>query len=370
MTIKSVSDLKAGVKLTQDVHTPLGGVLLQKGKILLPRELDVLKAFMVQQVEIEGAEGDSGKIPTIKSAGQKPSLLFSDPKGASSSEDSLPRKDQPLHDEYDKMLSLVKSSFQSAIAGEIRIYEVRKQMESLLAHQKDFAVLKFAPRMTSRNDYRFHNAVLCALSSYKLAQWIGLPQKEWIQVAFAGLLHDIGNAKIDPLLLNKPTRLSPEENEEMRQHTTYGYQILKNVAAVNEGVRLAALQHHEKIDGSGYPLKLEGSKIHIYAKIVAITDIFHAMTLDKFYGNAQSPYAVMEQIQLEAFGKLDPVIVQTFIHKVTALHNGTRVRLSSNEVGEIVFTDSQNPTRPMVSINGNIVNLMQQRQLFIEEVIS
>ena len=72
--------------------------------------------------------------------------------------------------------------------------------------------------------------------------------------------HDIGNAKIDPIVLNKPSKLTEEENEEVRQHTTYGYQILKNVAAVNEGVRLATLQHHEKVDGSGYPLRLEGTR--------------------------------------------------------------------------------------------------------------
>ncbi|MGM1045837.1 MAG: HD-GYP domain-containing protein [Bacillota bacterium] len=370
MTIRSVSELQAGVKLTQDVHTPLGGLLLQKGKVLLPRDLDVLKAFLVQQVNIEGPDGDTTKIPTIKTAGQKPSLIFSDIAANAGTDEAGARKDQPLHEEYDKTLTLVKSCYQSAHTGELRMYEVRNQMEALLKYQEDYHLLKFSPRMTSRHEYRYHNAVLCALSSYKLARWIGLPPKDWLQVAFAGLLHDIGNAKIDPLLLNKPSKLTSEESEEMRRHTTYGYQILKNVAAVNEGVRLAALQHHEKVDGSGYPLKLDGTKIHIYARIVAVADIFHAMTLDKFYRGAQSPYAVLEQIQLEAFGKLDPMIVQTFINKVTSFHNGTKVRLSNNEVGEIVFTDNLHPTRPMVSIDGQIINLMQQRQLFIEEVIS
>lgn len=372
MTIRSVRELKSGVKLIKDVHTPLGGLLLQKGKVLLPRDLDVLKAFMVQEVDIDGGmEEETAKIPTIKTAGEKPSVIFSEAATAESVEvTTTVRKDLPLHEEYDKMLTLVKSCYQSAIAGELRMYEIRKQMEQLIEHQKDYQVLTFMPRMTTRHDYRYHHAVLCALSSYKLAQWLGLPQKDWLQVAFAGLLHDIGSAKIDPVLLNKPSRLTPEETEEMRRHTKYGYQLLKNVAAINEGVRLAALQHHEKIDGSGYPLRVDGSKIHMYAKIVAVTDIFHAMTLDKFYGNAQSPYVVLEQIQLESFGKLDPLIVRTFIHKVTQLHNGTRVRLNSNKVGVIVFTDSQHPTRPMITVDGEYINLRQQRHLFIQEVIT
>ncbi|MCT1398024.1 HD-GYP domain-containing protein [Paenibacillus sp. p3-SID867] len=369
MTIKAVNEVVAGVKLAKDVHTPLGGLLLQKGKVLLPRDLEVLKAFMVDHVIVESVEADSTRIPTVKSAGKKPSLIFTGNQQGSGNEEAPVRKDLALHEEYDKTMILVKNCYQSAITGELRMYEVRNQMDNLLKHQHEYHILKFIPRMTNRHDYRYHSAVLCALSSYKLAQWVGLPQKDWMQVAFAGLLHDIGNAKIDPIVLNKPSKLTEEENEEVRQHTTYGYQILKNVAAVNEGVRLAALQHHEKVDGSGYPLRLEGNKIHIYAKIVAVTDIFHAMTLDKFYRNAQSPYVVLEQIQLEAFGKLDPKIVQTFIQKVTALHSGTRVRLSNGTSGEIVFTDAQHPTRPMVSVQGEIINLMQQRQLYIEEVI-
>lgn len=164
-------------------------------------------------------------------------------------------------------------------------------------------------------DYNYHNAVLSALTSYKIAQWCGYPQKDWLQIAFAGLLHDIGNVKVDNSLLQKPERLSSSEIEEVRRHTTYGYQLLRNVTAINEGVRLAALQHHEKVDGSGYPLRMEGTQIHFYAKIVAIADIFHAMTLKRSYKKAQSPYLVLEQIVTESFGKLDPVIVQTFIQK-------------------------------------------------------
>lgn len=368
MTIKTVSDLQIGIKLAEDVHTPLGGLLMQKGKVLLPRDIEVLKAFMVEQVMVESVEGDGTRVPTVKSAGQKPSLIFCEDWQSSGPEESPARKELPLYEEYDKMLAFIKSCFQSAITGELQMYEVRRQMEQLLRYQNDYYALKFIPRVTNRHDYRYHHAVLCALSSYKLAQWVGLPEKDWMQVAFAGLLHDIGNVRIDPVILNKPSKLTEEEKEEVRKHTTYGYQILKNVAAVNEGVRLAALQHHEKVDGTGYPLKLEGNRIHMYAKIVAVTDVYHAMTLDKFHRIAQSSYVVLEQLHLESFGKLDPVIVQTFIQKLTSFHHGMKVRLSNGSMGEIVFTDNNHPTRPMVSVLGSIINLAQQRNLFIEEV--
>ncbi|KAI7262576.1 hypothetical protein KC345_g9401 [Hortaea werneckii] len=268
------------------------------------------------------------------------------------------------------MLVLIKKSYRSAAAAALPIFELRSQLETLISHLKDYHVLKFAPRVLIDQDYNYHNAVLSALTSYKIAQWCGYPQKDWMQAAFAGLLHDIGNIKVDEALLQKPTPLTGAEIEEVRRHTTYGYQLLRNVTAINEGVRLAALQHHEKIDGSGYPLKLDGSQIHFYAKIVAVADIFHAMTLAKAYRKAQSPYLVLEQIQTESFGKLDPVIVQTFIQKTTDLYNGTRIRLSDGRHGEIIFTDRNNPTRPMVQVEGKIVNLAQERDLHIQEIIA
>ncbi|MWV46152.1 HD domain-containing protein [Paenibacillus sp. HJL G12] len=360
----SILELKPGIKLLKDVHTPLGGLLLQKGTVLLPRDLDILRAFMVQYVEVDTGEADA-KNGSKPAAARKSQLNDS-----TSNEQITTSKISNLQEEYDKLILLVKSAYQSVIAADLPIYELRNQLESVIAHIKDYNPLTFTPKSMNEYDYIFHNAVLCALSSYLLSKWSGLQQKDWMQAAFAGLFHDIGNVKVDPAILFKPQPLAIAEVEEMRRHTTYGYQILKNTTAINEGVRLAALQHHEKVDGTGYPLRLEGSKIHVYAKIVGITDIFHAMTLNRIYRKAQSPYLVLEQIHSEAFGKLDPTLVQVFIQKSTEFHNGTVVRLSNDQAGEIVFTDRSNPTRPMVSVNGEIVNLVQQRHLYIDEVIS
>jgi len=361
-----VMDLKPGLKIVENVHTPLGGLLMHKGKVLLPRDLDILRAFMVQLVEIEDGQVKGREEVTEVSDSAKAGHADN----ASPHIENEPAAIDQLHKEYDRMLHLTKSAFQSVLASELPIYELRHQMEALIKQLKYYNVLTFTPRNVNEYDYLFHNAILSALTSYTIARWHGLPQKDWMQVAFAGLLHDIGNTKIDPAILYKPNSLTEEEAEEMRMHTTYGYQQLRKTSAINEGVRLTALQHHEKMDGSGYPFRLTGDKIHIYAKIVAVADIFHAMTLNRRYRKAQSPYLVLEQIKSEAFGKLDPGVVQTFVDKVTQFHQGTRVRLSDDSIGEIVFSDRQHPTRPMVSVHGEIVNLVQARHLYIEEVLA
>ncbi|MCM3001151.1 HD-GYP domain-containing protein [Paenibacillus cellulositrophicus] len=366
MASVSITEIKPGLKLSKDVHTPLGGLLLQKGTVLLPRDLEILRAFMVQSVDVDNGEQETKSSVDSRAAIPQRSAL-----SVQAGKDSVATVQRSSFlEEYDRMIQMVKSTYPSVIAAEIPIFELRGQLEALISQIKDYNLLTFSPRSMSEYDYIYHHAVLCALSSYQLAKWIGLQQKDWMQAAFAGLFHDIGNFKIDPAVLYKPQPLTAEEVEEMKRHTTYGYQLLKNVTAINEGVRLAALQHHEKVDGTGYPLRLDGGKIHIYAKIVGIVDIFHAMTLNRVYQKAQSPYLVLEQIHAEAFGKLDPGIVSTLISKVTEFHNGTVVRLSNDQIGEIVFTDRNHPTRPMVSVNGQIINLIQQRQLCINEIIS
>ncbi|WP_238654557.1 HD-GYP domain-containing protein [Paenibacillus piscarius] len=362
----SVGEIQAGAKIIKDVITPLGGVLFSKGKIILPRDIEILQAFLIGQVEVEGTQGEDKAAEPARPAVKQQAARA----GGLINESILAKSNSPLHDEYEKMLVLIKQSYRAAAAAALPIFELRSQLEVLITHLKDYHVLKFAPRVLLDQEYNYHNAVLSALTSYRIAQWCGYPQKDWMQAAFAGLLHDIGNIKVDEALLQKPTPLTGSELEEVRRHTTYGYQLLRNVTAINEGVRLAALQHHEKIDGSGYPLRLDGTQIHFYAKIVAVADIFHAMTLGKAYRKAQSPYLVLEQLQKESFGKLDPVIVQTFIQKTTDLYNGTRIRLSDGRHGEIIFTDRTHPTRPMVQVEGTIVNLAHERELHIQEIIA
>lgn len=351
-----VSQVKLGDKIGEDVLTPLGNVLLQKGKIVTPKELEIMQAFLVANVNIETPANDA-KSGEEKSEDQTPG-------------GKKPPSATPLHEEYEKMIVVLRNIFKSFITGVgMPIMDIRTQLDRLLHHISEYKILTFSPRVFQESDYLLHKSVMSGLTSYKIAQWIGMPQKEWMQVSLAGLLKDIGNIRIDKGILTKPNPLTPEESEEMKRHTVLGYQLLKNVAALNEGVKLATLQHHERVDGTGYPLGIDSTKIHPYAKIVSIADIFHSMTLNKSYRKAASPYLVLEQIQSDSFGKLDPAYVQTFVEKVTQFHNGTVVRLIDGRVGEIVFSDRAHPTRPWVSIDGGIVNLTKERHLHIKEVI-
>ncbi|EFM10960.1 metal dependent phosphohydrolase [Paenibacillus curdlanolyticus YK9] len=358
-----VSKVKPGDKLLQDVQTPLGNLLFNKGVVVTARELDILNAFLIKKVVVETAAERSHERQT----GRPNAEEAAKDKENDASEQEL----SPFQREYDATLQLVKKVFNNALSGEaLPVLDIRNQLEKLLSNIGEYNVLTYIPSGIKENEYLYHNSLLSALTSYLLARWNGFPAKDWMQITLAGLLHDIGNVKVDRSILAKPTKLTSEETEEVRRHTVYGYQLLKSNAALNEGAKLVSLQHHEREDGSGYPLGISSDKIHPYAKIVAIADIFQASTLNKVYRKATSPYLVLEQIQKDAFGKLEPTYVRTFIEKATQFHNGTVVRISDGRVGEIVFSDRDHPTRPWVSSEGTIINLTTERQLYIEEVLA
>ncbi|MBW5448814.1 HD domain-containing protein [Cohnella sp. CFH 77786] len=357
MPVVPVMQAQVGDRLGCDVQTALGSVLLEEGRSLTERDLEILQAFLIPTVDIRraGLEEAAAETSTDESAGAAADVKLSS-----------------LQQEFVQLERLLKRTFSMVSSGmKLPVLELRNGLSALLSHIDDYNVISFlVPGGSTKEDVLLRNSVLCAMTSYLLAKWNKFPEKDWLQIAMAGLLHDIGNVKVDAAILKKSGRLTNDELQEIRQHTVYGFRLLEGGTALNQGVWLAALQHHERIDGSGYPMKVKGEKIHPYAKIVAIADMYHAMTSHRNYKKAESPYLVLEELQAEAFGKLDPVYVQTFIERTTQFHHGVFVRLNDGRIGEIVFSDRNHPTRPMVSVHGNIVNLMQERQLFIREVFA
>jgi HD-GYP domain-containing protein (c-di-GMP phosphodiesterase class II) len=352
MAIIAVSQLKSGEKLIEDVLTYRGNVLLQKGIRLTQREIEILKAFMIRAVEAEPVDGQT--VETSEEDAAAPVYAV-----------------RPVFNKvYDEMIQLLRKVFLNATPGiPLPIFEVRTKLERLIQAAADYKPLTFTPRNYQKDDYLYHNSILVALTCYQFAIWHGLPKKDWLPVAMGGLLHDIGSLSVDQQILRKPGKLGSHELDEIRRHTIIGYNILKSAPGINDGVKFCALQHHEREDGSGYPLGLKGDKIHYYAKMVAIADVFHAMTANRFHKSKMSPYLALEKLHDESFGKLEPTMVQTFIQKSTQIQNGSIVKLSNHALGEIVFSDPKHPTRPWVKVNDTIVNLATNRNLYIQEVV-
>ncbi|MBC8080787.1 MAG: HD-GYP domain-containing protein [Gorillibacterium sp.] len=350
-----VSQLKNGSQLSENVLTLRGSLLFEKGREISEQDKVILRAFLIKSVYIEDSNNSERSSTSVVEDSKEVFYGL--------------RSDYAA--EIQDMRKFLQKVFVLPASGQpLPILDIRTRLIHLLQMNEQQHPIFGNPLTGSGEDYQYSNAIYVSLNSYQLAKWHGYPEKDWIPVALAGLLHNIGNVKVDPSILNKRDKLTTTERDEMKRHTVFGYQMLKNVPAINEGVKLATLQHHEKEDGSGYPMGIKGDQIHPYAKIIAILEVFYAMTSNSIYKNAESPYLALEQLHQESFGKLDPALVITFIERSTQFYNGTLVKLSDGRIGEIVFTDRNDPTRPWVKVGDLIVNLVLERQLYISEVVS
>ncbi len=217
------------------------------------------------------------------------------------------------------------------------------------------------------DDYTYQHSMQVGMLSYYIANWLGYSKKDSYAVGKAGYLQDIGKCRIPRELLNKPAKLTQEEFEEMKLHTTYGYEIIRN-SSMDEVSALVALQHHERDDGSGYPLRLHVHNIHPFSQITAVADVFSAMTTNRVYQSKQELLTVLREIYSLSFGKLNAKPTQVFIRHMLPNFIGKKVLLSDGQLGTIVMTNPIDSFRPLIQIDSIFLDLSTERKLSIEKL--
>ncbi len=160
--------------------------------------------------------------------------------------------------------------------------------------------------LSSHDPYTYQHSVGVGLNSIALAKKLGFNSEEdLLDIGVAGLLHDIGKTKVDPKIINKPGKLDRTEWAVMVQHSDWSYDIVKDNTDLNERVKLAMRHHHEDMDGNGYPSQMPGPEISKFARIVSIADIFNALTTDRTYSQAMSPFEALKMMQDKMSHKFD-----------------------------------------------------------------
>lgn len=230
-------------------------------------------------------------------------------------------------------------------------------------------IVKCLNQIKSTDDYLYTHSVNVSLLSMLLGKWIGLDSKDIEKLVQAGLLHDIGKVKVSPEILNKPGKLTDEEYEEIKKHTVYGYRILEKEKDISKDICTAVLMHHEREDGSGYPVGIKGDKINKFAKILAVADIYDAMTSNRVYKGRESAFQVFRMMEQEAIGKLDIKVVNALLNNLASYYIGDFARLNNGQVCEIVYINPWHVSRPIVRVDGNYIDLLNKTELITEEIL-
>lgn len=218
--------------------------------------------------------------------------------------------------------------------------------------------------------YLYSHPVNVAFLSYEIGKWIRLSPTQLHDLVCAAFLHDIGKAKIRDSLLNKSEKLNANEMEIMRTHSIIGYRLLESMGELNTQILFGILHHHERQDGSGYPIGLKGNRISLIGRVIAIADIFDAVTSTKAYQSKSSPFKAVEEISASSFQSLDPYICQVFINKSINYYYRSAVKLSNDLVGEIIYINQEEKTKPIIRCENEYHNLTKERNLIIVEVLS
>ena len=276
--------------------------------------------------------------------------------------------------EYAENMLAMKSVLLDISAGKnLDMPTIARVSTTIYERRADFiGVLSCLNQVRDSDEYTYSHCLNVAFICLFISKWLNYNSEVMSSVVQAGLLHDVGKCRIPGSILNKPASLSAEEYEYMKKHTIFGYRMLDGLSDIQPSTALAALEHHEKVNGNGYPLGIKSEKIHLYGKITAVADIYDAMTSNRVYHKKSSPFQVFNILEDHLYkGSLDPVIVISFLRNLAGYYVGDRVRLSDGREGYVVFINPRSISKPIVQTDSDIVNLEDARHhnLFISDML-
>ncbi|MBD0380410.1 HD-GYP domain-containing protein [Paenibacillus sedimenti] len=257
------------------------------------------------------------------------------------------------------------------LTKKIPLLEIREEVIPAVQQMTENPnVFQLFEAVRAKDDYTHQHNIGVGVLATLIGKWMNLSAKELTTLSLAATLHDVGKLRIPSEILNKPGKLSREEYEIIKRHSLYGYEMLKDTVGVGPRVAAVALQHHEREDGTGYPNGLKNGDIDMYSKIVAVADVFHAMTSKRPYHEPKPFHEVLGEMQNGKFGEFDPEIVSVFLNNITRHLVGNQVVLSDGRQGEVVYINPHDAGNPLVKVGDEFIDLSKDREIHIQSVIA
>ena len=357
------SDLCPGMKTGEDVYSYNNQMILPKDTILTDKMITRLEFYSVLAIRIS-EDGDIEDtieldLPTKENVSYSEQIKASDE-----------------FKEFEKAYINTAKSFENSLnkiasgSEPIDINSLKKTVSDLVGPtMTSSGVLNMLHNMRQYDDFTYMHCINVSLLSSILGQWLGLNDHDIEILTVGGMLHDIGKLTIPDNIIKKTGKLSPGEYNIIKTHTVQGYKILQG-CDVDDNIKDIALMHHERCDGSGYPLGITADKISPYAKIIAIADVYDAMTAARVYRGPLCPFKVISIFESEGYQKYDSKFIITFLEHIAESYMNNRVRLNNGKEGDIVYMNKNALSRPLIKISDNeFIDLSREKELYIDEFL-
>jgi putative nucleotidyltransferase with HDIG domain len=211
------------------------------------------------------------------------------------------------------------------------------------------ALISIARLKTADNYTYMHSVAVCALM-VALAKQLGLDEQQIRSAGVAGLLHDLGKARIPLAVLNKPGKLTDAEFRLIKSHPEEGHRMLLQGSGVDAIALDVVLHHHEKTDGSGYPNGLQGDDISLFAKMGAVCDVYDAITSDRPYKAGWCPAESLRRMTEWTTGHFEPRVFQAFVKSIGIYPIGTLLRINDGRLGVVIDKGEKSLLQPQLKL--------------------
>ncbi|WP_448548410.1 HD-GYP domain-containing protein [Thalassotalea fusca] len=235
-------------------------------------------------------------------------------------------------------------------------------VDSIFRNQDALACMA---RLRMKDEYLIEHSLNVSILTTIFAKHLGEKREVIEQLALGAFLHDIGKIRIPDAILHKPARLTDKEYQQMQRHVQLGVELLEESAHLSHIAISMVKEHHERLDGNGYPLQLTDKQISKYGRVIAIVDSYDAMTADRVYKSGMHPINAFKNLKQCVDSSYDKALVESFIQCLGLYPVGTLVKLDSGKLGLISRLNSAKPLKPFVKV---FYNTRMSQAIPIEEI--
>lgn len=369
----TTKELEIGMITAEPIITPQGQELAPAGTELTRQLINHMKLYRVEYAVVEGEEPAPASKPAAEPEIPKVSKTRAQEIKTHSQKVAASDEFRDFQVTYFRAIDKMKASYTGLIERHESINTgalLSTVSELFLSRATIVELFDMIYNMRTMKDAVYSHCLNVGLISRMIGRWLKFEKRDLDVLTLAGLMHDIGKLRIPADVLEKPDALTDEEFAMIRQHPQFGYDILKD-QVLDFRIKNAALMHHERSDGSGYPSHLTQNDIDSFAMIVAIADVYDAMTASRSYRAPLCPFQVISIFEQEGFQKYDTGYILTFLKQIATAYQSNRVMLSDGRGCKIVMLNQNALSRPIVQFDDNsCLDLSTaSKDLFIKAVV-